>query len=313
LKNCNTQTTLEFHPEVGASGKKDAIDFEFYFEGVKKDAFKPKIETFFKRVLPYCSFLKDYRFIIHSKNSFPHSSGIASSASGMSALALCVMSMEKQHNPGMSEEYFRKKASFLARLGSGSACRSIEGPLVEWGYHEEIEGSSDLFGISYPYAIHKNFEDYQDTILIVEKGQKKVSSSLGHNLMTDHPFAKSRFEQAHKNLARLNSVLKNGVLEEFIEIVETEALSLHAMMMSSKPNFLLMKPNTLEIINRIRDFREQTQMPVCFTLDAGANVHMLYPKKYTEGVNEFIEKELVKYCESEQYICDTVGNGGIQS
>ncbi len=311
LKNCHTKTTLEFHPEVKSKTEGDSFDFEFYFEGVKKDAFKPKIETFFKRILPYCSFLKDYRFIIHSQNSFPHSSGIASSASGMSALALCVMSMEKEHNPGMSEEYFRKKSSFLARLGSGSACRSIEGPLVEWGKSAEIEGSSDLFGIEYPYEIHQDFEDYQDTILIVEKGQKKVSSSLGHNLMNDHPYAKSRFEQAHKNLARLKPVLKNGDLEEFIEIVETEALSLHGMMMSSQPYFLLMKPNTLQIINKIWEYREQTQTPVCFTLDAGANVHVLYPKKCTEGVIKFIEEELVQYCENEHYICDAIGKGAL--
>ena len=93
---------------------------------------------------------------------------------------------------------FNQKASFLARLGSGSACRSIEGDLVVWGKHDEIEGSSDLYGIKYPYEVHHNFKNYQDTILLVDKGEKQVSSTVGHNLMHNHPFAKQRFRQAHR-------------------------------------------------------------------------------------------------------------------
>jgi diphosphomevalonate decarboxylase len=91
--------------------------------------------------------------------------------------------------------------------------------------------------------------------------------------------------------------------------VESEALTLHAMMMSSNPYFILMKPNTLEIINRIWSFREETGLPVCFTLDAGANVHVLYPEKNKTEILEFIKNELVAYCEKEQYLCDEVGKG----
>jgi len=94
-----------------------------------------------------------------------------------------------------------------------------------------------------------------------------------------------------------------------MEIVESEALTLHAMMMSSNPYFILMKPNTLEIINKIWDFREKTGLPVCFTLDAGANVHVLYPEKDAKKVFEFIKNELVAYCENEQYLCDRIGDG----
>ena len=89
----------------------------------------------------------------------------------------------------MTNEYFNKKASFLARLGSGSACRSIEGDIVQWGQHNATEGSSDLYGIKYPYKVHENFKRYYDTILLVDKGQKQVSSTIGHNLMHHHPFA----------------------------------------------------------------------------------------------------------------------------
>ncbi len=160
--------------------------------------------------------------------------------------------------------YFNKKASFLARLGSGSACRSIEGDLIVWGKHKEIEGSSDLFGVKYPYEVHENFKNYQDTILLVDKGEKQVSSTVGHNLMHGHPFADERFKQAHDNLSKLIVILKTGDLKAFIEIVESEALTLHAMMMTSMPYFILMKPNTLEIINKIWKFRERFRFAYMF-------------------------------------------------
>ncbi len=304
LSNCHTQTRLEFKRKIDKS-----FSFEVYFEGEKNKAFKPKIQQFFERIEEFVPFLKDYHFKIYTENSFPHSSGIASSASGMSALALCILELEKEMNPKISSEYFIKKASFLARLGSGSASRSVEGPIIEWGLHENIAGSSDFFGVKYPFGINEVFKSFQDTILLVDKGQKQVSSSVGHNLMHGHPFAKARFQQANSNLDRLKPVFENGKLETFIEIVENEALSLHAMMMSSTPYFILMKPNTLEIINKIWQYRKEAKVPVCFTLDAGANVHILYPKEYSEQVLEFIKDELVGYCEKGQYICDEVGTG----
>ena len=308
LDNCKTTTKLEFQKK---SEKSESFDFELYFEGKKKEDFKPKIQQFFERIEPYCPFLKEYSFKIYTENSFPHSSGIASSASGMSALALCVMSLEKELEAIQTnnEEYFYKKASFLARLGSGSACRSLEGELIEWGEHKDIPGSSDLFGIKYPFEVNEVFKSFQDTILLVDKGQKQVSSSVGHNLMHGHPFAENRFAQAHSNLDKLKGVFASGNLEKFISIVESEALTLHAMMMSSNPYFILMKPNTLEIINKIWEFREATETPICFTLDAGANVHVLYPEANKAKVLEFIKNELVAYCEKGQYICDVVGKG----
>lgn len=306
LDHCRTTTTLEFLP---GGNPVEEVEFELYFEGKRNENFKPKIRTFFKRIEKYCPYLNSFSFIIKTENSFPHSSGIASSASGLAALSLCVMSLEKELNPTISDDYFYKKASFLARLGSGSACRSIKGTLVAWGETRVFENSSNLYGIEFPDKTHGIFQNYQDTILLVDQGQKTVSSSIGHNLMHDHPFAEQRFQQAHTNLAKLRQVLNTGDLETFIEIVESEALTLHAMMMSSNPYFILMKPNTLEIINRIWKFRKETGLPVCFTLDAGANVHVLYPEKNKEKIFEYIKNELVAFCEKEQYICDSVGKG----
>lgn len=317
LSNCKTVTEVTFT-------KKESKDFDFdiYFEGDKNDAFKPKVKTFFERIENYVPFLRDYHFKIDTSNTFPHSSGIASSASGMSALALCLMSIEQKlladvnlkedERFSLNDNYFNKKASFLARLGSGSASRSIEGELVVWGENKSVDYSTDLYGIKFNGKVHPNFKNYKDTILLVDKGEKQVSSTVGHNLMYDHPFAKERFKQAHHNLKIITEVLASGDTETFIKIVESEALTLHAMMMTSMPYFILMKPNTLQIINEIWSYREKNASKLCFTLDAGANVHLLYPEHEAELVLDFIKKELAQYCEGGQYICDHIGLGANQ-
>jgi diphosphomevalonate decarboxylase len=304
LDNCKTMTTLKFEKKTSSG-----FSFDVFLAGVLEEGFKPKIEQFFHRIESYLPFLSSYHFVIETSNTFPHSSGIASSASGMSALALCLMQIEQQLNPEISTDFFNTKASFLARLGSGSACRSIEGDLIVWGTHANIEGSSDLVGIKYPYEVHQNFKNYRDTILLVDKGEKQVSSTVGHDLMHNHPFARQRFEQAHSNLESLISVLKSGDLNAFISIVESEALTLHAMMMSSNPYFILMKPNTLEIINKIWAFRAQTGLHICFTLDAGANVHVLFPETEAKEIQEFIKSDLAMRCQNGHFIEDKLGQG----
>jgi diphosphomevalonate decarboxylase len=131
LNNCKTITKLTFVKHFDKlSVTNGNFSFDLLFEGKPKEDFKPKIQKFFERIEIYCPYLKDYHFTIDTENTFPHSSGIASSASGMAALAMNIMSLEKALNPAMTEDFFYQKASFLARLGSGSACRSIYGGFV---------------------------------------------------------------------------------------------------------------------------------------------------------------------------------------
>lgn len=305
LNNCHTKTTIDFSKKE----KTSEVEFKLFFEGKEKAEFKPKIAEFFKRIQQYCPYVLEYDMTIHSENSFPHSSGIASSASGLSAIAMCLMSLETVLNPSLTQKFINKKASFLARLGSGSASRSIEGPLVVWGTHPEVEGSSDLFGVPFPYKVHANFNNYKDAILLVDKGEKQVSSTIGHNLMIDHAYAENRFKQANENLTKMADILQSGDLKAFVSLVESEALTLHAMMLTSIPYFILMKPNTLEVIHKVWQYRQENNSNLCFTLDAGANVHLLYPESEETSVNHFIENTLSPFCEKKQYIYDRVGFG----
>lgn len=305
LSNCHTTTKIEYKPRKSNSKK---YAFSFLFEGEQKPDFHPKIEQFLDRIALYCPYVLNHEFIISSSNSFPHSSGIASSASGMSALSLSLLSIEKE-GVGLTEEQFLKKASFLARLGSGSAARSIQGPVMSWGHSPFIEGSSQEFATHINSGIHSVFSDYQDTILLIDKGQKKVSSTLGHQLMEKHPYADVRFKQAHQNISRLIEILSSGSLTDFIALVEHEALTLHALMMASNPSFILMHPATLEVINKVWEYRKETNLPLCFTLDAGANVHLLYPKSNATTIQQFIADELAMYCQNNHYINDQIGDG----
>jgi diphosphomevalonate decarboxylase len=300
LNNCATTTKLTLVEQAD-------LEITVLLEGNHEPSFVPKIEQFLKRIAHIFPFVTTGKYIIDTSNSFPHSSGIASSASGMSALALCICDIAKEKGL-LAEKDFKQTASILARLGSGSASRSIYGPMGQWGEHPNYIGSSDEFAIPYA-AIHSVFTDFCDTILLVHRGQKTVSSTVGHGLLNNNPYASARFHQAQKNMIAMKSILTSGDLDAFIALVESEALTLHSLMMSSNPYFILMKPNTLKIIEAIWAKREKDGVKWCFTLDAGANVHFLYPQADKEAAIHFIETELKQYCENGAFIHDDVGKG----
>lgn len=299
LTESYTRSEINYKPQ-------DSGEFmvSVYLDGQLNELFAPRIYTFFERIEAYVPFLRSFEFEIHTHNTFPHSSGIASSASGMGALGLCLVEMETKFGADFTDEEKLRKASFLARLGSGSACRSLYAGLSVWGESEFVKGSSDLYAVPYPYEINEIFRNFQDTILLIDEGQKKVSSSVGHKLMENHPYAERRFASANENLGKMIPVLKEGNMKEFGEIVEHEALSLHAMMLTSFPSFILMKPNTIAVIDKVREFRKQSQANLCFTLDAGANVHLLYPEKEKKFCMNFIESELKVFCAKGKFIND---------
>ncbi|MDV3955576.1 diphosphomevalonate decarboxylase [Elizabethkingia anophelis] len=290
LNHCRTNTTMEF-----SEGENFSV--QTFLAGNEELKFAEKIEKYFKNIEQYLPWILKGKYVIRTENTFPHSSGIASSASGFGAIAKCLMQLDAIFSGNTSEEEALKKASFLARLGSGSACRSLYNGLVVWGNTKEVEGSSDLYAVQYPNdEIHPVFKNFNDWVLLIHEGEKSVSSTVGHGLMKTNPYAEKRFQEAHKNFAKLKNILKTGDLEGFIKLTEHEALTLHAMMMMSDPAFILMKTGTLEVINKIWDFRRITGLPLFFTLDAGANVHLLFPNDIeSDKIKIFIQQELLPF------------------
>jgi diphosphomevalonate decarboxylase len=288
----------------------DRIRLRLFFHGQENESFSRRMSTYLESILQINPFLGQLELEIETGNSFPHSSGIASSASSMSALALCVCSIEDLLFGTLeNSEAFTRKASYLARLASGSACRSIYGYAAEWGVCQSIAGSSDEYAIGLEEEIHPVFKNYHDDILIVSSSPKAVSSSAGHALMTGHAYAQARYKQAHERTEVLWNAIKGGDAETFGIIAEQEAMTLHALMMMSDPSYLLMEPVTMQLIKKIREFREDTQLPLYFTLDAGPNLHVLYPFDIMEEVQPFIESELIPECENGLFIRDNTGEG----
>lgn len=277
------------------------IELEYFFDGMPNEKFRQRIYRYLEENLDYFPILRERAVRIDSTNSFPHSAGIASSASAFGAIALAMLSAS-----GYDKGDFFGRASFLARLGSGSACRSLYPAFALWGNLAACTGSSDEFAIPVEHA-HPVFSDLHDAILIVDDSPKEVSSSAGHALMEGHFYAESRFRQANIHCANMLDVIKNGDLEQFVTITEQEALALHAMMMTSEDYYLLLKPRTVQVIQSVMNFRKESKVPVCFTLDAGPNVHVIYPGQYSGVVHPFLEEEMQNG--AKEIIFDHIGRG----
>lgn len=303
LDKCKTISNITF------SKKKSLLhNITLNFEGRENKMFEDKIKIFIMNIIKYCPYLSEYDIFIDTKNTFPHSSGIASSASGISAISIGIMFLESRIK-NIDEKFFEMKSSFLSRIGSGSASRSIKGGVMLWGETKYLRESSNLYAVNVDFEINDIFKNFQDTILIIDKEEKKNSSSFGHSLMNNNPFSDNRVLQANDNIEVILEALKNGDLDKFGSTLEKEALTLHAMMMTSTPWVILLKPKTLKALEEVKDFREREKIPVYFTLDAGANVHILYPENVKNRVVEFIENSLKILCVGGSYINDCIGKG----
>ncbi len=304
LQAAFTETQMNYYL---ATGKNQLVTFSY--NGKENKAFAARIIRFLDSLRPVFPFIDDFEYDMYSTNSFPHGSGIASSASAMSAVALCLCDIEREHFGTLQDdEAFYEKASYVARLGSGSAARSVYGGWTEWGTHECDPSLTDYWATQLT-EIHPSFQHMKDMILITSSAEKSVSSSAGHQLMDGNVYADVRYQQAKDRIPLLLSALKTGDWGTFGKIAENEALTLHALMMSSEESYILMHPNSLAIIEIIREYRRETGHHVYFSLDAGPNIHMLYPAAIDIEVRKFVDERLEQYCQGGQIIYDQVGIG----
>lgn len=290
LSECFTETKARFSPA-------EKLSVSVNFEGKSNEKFAAKIIKFLtslERDLPWIGKLS---VELETSNTFPHGTGIASSASGMSALGLCL----SEYLGSKDDKNFLERASFLSRLASGSACRSVYGGFTSWG------DVSDYFAS--PIDVHKDLSHLHDTIVVVSSAEKSVSSTAGHDRMGEHAFREARYQQAKDNYQRMRSALTAGDMAEVGRITESEALSLHAMMMTAPESFTLLRPQSLMAIELIRDFRRESGLPIYFTLDAGPNLHLIYPDEGAHKIETFIEHELGPL--SEKIIKDHRGEGPV--
>jgi diphosphomevalonate decarboxylase len=208
---------------------------------------------------------------VNSQNNFPTGAGIASSASAFAALSLAATSAAGLH---LDE----KALSRLARTGSGSACRSIPSGFVEWQ-----AGDSDL--TSYAHSIAPpEYWNLVDCIAVVAVGHKSTGSSEGHTTASTSPLQAARVSDAERRLRLCRQAILNRDFETFAQITELDSNLMHSVMMTSTPSLFYWTPPTLDVIHSVQTWRKQG-LPVCYTIDAGPNIHVITLSDSVEQVS----------------------------
>ena len=210
---------------------------------------------------------------IHTRNTFPTDVGIASSASGFAALTVATCA-------ALSLDFTEKELSEMARLGSGSACRSIPDGFTEW-----IASDSN----NHSYAVQIAPADHWDlniVTVVVSKQAKQLSSTSGHALALASPFFKTRLDSLPFRLDTVRSAILERDFETFGRETELEAISFHSIAMTSPiqsthswmSGAYYWLPDSLELILSVQQWR-RNGLGVYFTLDAGPSVHLICLKK----------------------------------
>ncbi len=198
-----------------------------------------------------------------SESNFPAGAGIASSASAFAALALAASTAAGLH---LTEP----ELSRLARRGSGSACRSIPGGFVEWSMGT---GDADSYAASLAGPDHWFLTD---CIALISEAHKPIGSTQGHALAATSPLQAARLADAPRRLEICRRALLGCDFDSLASIVELDSDMMHAVMMTSHPGLYYWMPATLAVMSLVRELR-RNGLPACYTVDAGANVHVLCP------------------------------------
>lgn len=238
---------------------------------------QPDTGTAFRRVSAFLNILRARLNItgsaqIESFNNFPMGAGIASSASSFAALTLAAVS-------AAGIQLSERALSTLARLGSGSAARSIPGGFVEW-----FTGQSHDESFAESLAPPDHW-DLVDIIAVVSSEHKTVVSQEGHRSANTSDLQAARVAGAAERLAACKTAILSRDFKRFAEVVEHDSNLMHAVMMTSRPPLFYWLPPTLEVMARVRQWRADG-LKVCYTLDAGPNIHCICVKNDAEQVRQ---------------------------
>lgn len=196
-----------------------------------------------------------------SRNSFPMGTGMASSAAGFAALTVAAAA-------ALGLSLAERELSALARLGSGSACRSVPGGYTLWrAGHDHASSYAETVAPPEHWAL-------RDVLAVVSDEHKAVGSTQGHRRAETSPFLDARLADLPRRLARVQAALAARDMPTLGEELEAEAIALHVLAMTSRPPILYWEPATLEIMRLCPAWRAE-EIAVYFTLDAGPNVHLI--------------------------------------
>lgn len=201
-------------------------------------------------------------FRVATRNTFPSAAGMASSASGFSALAVAAVR-------ALGLELSIEELSRLARRsGSGSAARSVMGGYVEW---PRGNGENESHAFTLAEAEHW---DLRDVVAVVETAPKEVSSREGHRRARTSPYYPRRQELLAGRLEAVRRAIADRDFDHLGPVIEEEAVDLHLIAMSSDPPIFYWGPATVAVLAELRRLRRQG-LAAWATMDAGANVHVI--------------------------------------
>ncbi len=219
---------------------------------------------------------KNFFAKVKTQNNFPKATGIASSAAGFAALSLAALSA---FNIKLSE----KELSIFARQASGTACRSIPDGFVEW---KRGTNTSD----SYARQIFPpDYWQIGDVVVILTSEMKKVSSTAGHKLAETSPFCQVRLAGIDEKISRIKQLIREKNFSAFGQMIEDEALSMHAICLTSTPPVIYWEPTTIKVIKAVMDWREKGEVESYFTIDAGSSVHVICQNQDIQKVAKRLE------------------------
>ncbi|EKE14254.1 MAG: hypothetical protein ACD_12C00604G0007 [uncultured bacterium] len=211
-----------------------------------------------------------------SVNNFPDGTGLSSSASGFAALTLAAA---KSIGLNLQE----KELSILARQGSGSACRSIPDGFVEWlgGGTTKTSYANSLYPPSY--------WDIIAVVAIVSREKKDISSTDGQKLAQTSPFFETRLKNIGEKIKRFRKSLETKNFSQFGQIIENEALELHAIMLTSTPSLIYWQPETVMLMKLVKKWRNEG-LEVYFTFNTGQDIHLIIEEKNSQELVNKLKK-----------------------
>lgn len=220
--------------------------------------------------------IKRYPCLVKSENNFPMATGLASSASAFAALTLATINEILKSDSSKIEFYLKNKEllSSLARRGSGSAARSIEGPYCYW----ERESAQKL----------KLDWKLYDTVLILSREKKAISSSQGHLLAQSSPHMKNRLEMLPQRTEKVLRALELKAINDLGPLIEEEALEMHKIMQSSSSPIDYLLPETKKLMQALN---QQRTRDYYWTLDAGPNPHFISERPIREELEALLKQE----------------------
>ncbi len=219
---------------------------------------------------------KNTSFQIETYSNLPIAAGLASSACGFAAL---VKALDRLFGWNMTV----KDLSILARLGSGSACRSLFNGFVKWHSGVELDGSD-----SYAESLDLIWPDFCIGLLIVDQKEKYLSSREAMLLSVEtSPLYDSWQQLATRDLHTIETAIKIQDFPLLGRTAEDNALAMHSIMLSSRPAVMYSNCDTIINIKKIWQLRREYNLELYFTQDAGPNLKLLCLSKDIPIVKEF--------------------------